>query len=520
MRNDKSVLLLTLLCLSLDLFAMNQPIHVDGKRPNIVLIVSDDVGFEEIGCYGVLDGKSITPNIDSLAEQGVRFNVCYAQAICGPSRAMLYTGNYAVHNGEYDNKLSYLPSDAATVSQRKSERREWYNTLPCLTRIMKQGGYYVGWAGKWHHSTIIGGQVHELSESLGIDSYIEYSSNPSVLEKFLGTKLIPDDTWEHAAISGDPIISRYWKPGFIKNGKMMSTTMKEYGPDILTDFICDEIKKERPDDQPFFLMYTMNLAHSAHCITPYEVEAGALPSNQHFRLRSTEGKKIFKSQIRYMDSLVGRIRDTVEKQGLADNTIIIYTSDNGTTSSSKGKGVEYGVHVPFIIAGAQIDITGSTDSLMDFTDVLPTLADWAEVDLTHVKHDGISLAPFLRGEVQDTKPVIYSFPGPARLIRTKTHLLEAVSPLYNQPLGKLYRTNGSYDGRGYQNMAHEDDYEEIIIEFEKLKRLLPSVLPESFSDILWDRKELEKAKAYFDNDMRKKRVLSLPLDYEFYDDSF
>jgi hypothetical protein len=59
-----------------------------------------------------------------------------------------------------------------------------------------------------------------------------------------------------------------------------------------------------------------------------------------------------------------------------------------------------------------------------------------------------------------------------------------------------------------------------MIEFEKLKRLLPSVLPESFSDILWDRKELEKAKAYFDNDMRKKRVLSLPLDYEFYDDSF
>ena len=78
------------------------------EKPNIIFIISDDVGFEEIGCYGVIDRESITPNIDSLAENGVRFNTCYAQAICGPSRAMLYTGNYAVHTGQYDNKLKYL----------------------------------------------------------------------------------------------------------------------------------------------------------------------------------------------------------------------------------------------------------------------------------------------------------------------------------------------------------------------------------------------------------------------------
>ena len=85
------------------------------KKPNIIFIISDDVGFEEIGCYGVIDRESFTPNIDSLAEKGVRFNTCYAQAICGPSRAMLYTGNYAVNTGQYDNKLKYLKSDAETV---------------------------------------------------------------------------------------------------------------------------------------------------------------------------------------------------------------------------------------------------------------------------------------------------------------------------------------------------------------------------------------------------------------------
>ena len=489
------------------------------EKPNIIFIISDDVGFEEIGCYGVIDRESITPNIDSLAEKGVRFNTCYAQAICGPSRAMLYTGNYAIRTGQYDNKLKYLKSDAETLRARRSEYRNHYQSLPCLTKIMKDGGYSVGWAGKWHHTAIAGGHVHEISKEIGIDTYIEYSSSPKMYENLIGKKLIPDDTWERSAIGGEPIISRYWKPGFIKDGEMMDTDMNDYGPDILANFICEEIKKERPDDQPFFLMYTMNLAHSAHCVTPYEVATGASPDNTHIRKGTPEGAEIFRSQVRYMDALVGRIINTVEAQGLSEDTIIIYTSDNGTTSSAKGKGVEYGVHVPFVLSGPQINIAGPTDELMDFTDILPTFAQWAGVDLGDVNYDGISLAPFLKGSSNVTKPVIYSFPGPARLIRTKTHLLEAVSPLYNQPSGKLYKTNGSFDGKGYENLALSDDYPKIQSEFERLRALLPSVLPESFSDIIWDREEMKMAKAFFDNDRRKRQTLSLPKDYMFYDDS-
>ena len=279
------------------------------------------------------------------------------------------------------------------------------------------------------------------------------------------------------------------------------------------------LKKERPDDQPFFLMYTMNLAHSAHCVTPYEVAAGASPDNTHIRKGTPEGAMIFKSQVRYMDALVGRIIETVEAQGLSEDTIIIYTSDNGTTSSAKGKGVEYGVHVPFVLSGPQINREGPTDELMDFTDILPTFAEWAGIDLSNIKYDGISLAPFLKGTSNTTKAAIYSFPGPARLIRTKTHLLEAVSPLYDQPSGKLYRTNESFDGKRYENLALSDDYLKIKSEFERLKALIPSVLPESFSDTIWDREEMKKAKAYFDNDRRKRMTLSLPKDYMFYDDS-
>ena len=106
------IIIQTALILGLFIFSNEKALADRNNKPNIIFIISDDVGFEEIGCYGVIDRESITPNIDSLAEKGVRFNTCYAQAICGPSRAMLYTGNYAVNTGQYDNKLKYLVSDA------------------------------------------------------------------------------------------------------------------------------------------------------------------------------------------------------------------------------------------------------------------------------------------------------------------------------------------------------------------------------------------------------------------------
>ena len=96
--------------------------------------------------------------------------------------------------------------------------------------------------------------------------------------------------------------------------------------------------------------------------------------------------------------------------------------------------------------------------------------------------------------------------------------MEAVSPLYDQPRGKLYKTNGCFDGKGYENLALSDDYPKIQGEFERLKSLLPSVLPESFFDSIWEREEMQKAKAHFDNDRRKRMILSLPKDYAFYDD--
>ncbi len=480
--------------------------------PNIILIFSDDVGFEEIGCYGVRDEPTKTPNIDRMAERGTTFKTCWAQAICGPSRAMLYTGKYAINNGEYDNKLRMAPDG----NPRLKNHRE---TLPNLTRTMHDAGYTVTFAGKWHHAAFNGG-VHSNTEKLGIDTYMETGTNPGPYEKLLGRKLIPDETWEVAALGGYPIISRYWKPGIIHAGKVLETTMNDYGPDMLSDFICGFIRDNAKANKPFLAVYPMNLAHSAHCVTPIDVAAGAERSNKHYKKGTPEGRAIFDNQVRYMDQLIGKIIKQVEDAGIADNTIIIYSSDNGTTSSAKAKGVEYGVHVPFVVAGGGVQARGMVDQLLDFTDVLPTLADFAGSPVEAGVVDGVSLKPFLSGKSEKTKPVIYSFPGPTRLVRTEEFLLEAVCPLYDKPQGRFYKTNGSFDGHGYENITHNPEFSSVRKVFEDHLSRYPTVLPQSFEDPVWKNPSMQQGYKHFSNPKTRKNHLALPQEYRFYDPSF
>jgi arylsulfatase A len=483
------------------------------KQPNLVVILADDAGFEEFGIYKVKKGiASNTPNIDRLGENGVTFAHCWAQAICGPSRSMILTGNYAVNNGAYDNKLKYLPGPKLTSDERSAK-------LPYFTKILKDVGYQVAVAGKWHNPA--GYMMLDNPKELGVDEYCMWDADPKAFEERLGYKLIPDETWEIAAISGEPKISRYWKPGVIQNDKVMPTTMKDYGPNVFSDFICDFINKQAQSDKPFLAYYTSVLPHGAHTPTPDDVAKGAIASNANVKKGTPQGMKNFLSQVNYLDKLVGKIVKTIEDAGIADNTIILFASDNGTTSSAKGKGVEYGVHVPFVAYGPGIKKRGMTRELMDFTDVLPTLVDFAGATLPSDKNiDGISLKAFLTGNSETTKDVIYSFPGVARLVRTKDYMIEAVSPLYDRPEGRFYKTNASWDGRGYENISHHPEYAPMRKNFEQHMSALPSKLPTSFDDEAWKHPQMQKGYKFYTNPKVKSRNLRLPLAYQFYDDSF
>ena len=95
--------------------------------------------------------------------------------------------------------------------------------------------------GKWHNPT--GGKLGEDNDLLGVDEYMVYNSFPAAVTKITGEELTPDEDWEIAAISKQPILSRYWKPHYVKNGKLLNTTMKDYGPDLLAEYIQDFIKE-------------------------------------------------------------------------------------------------------------------------------------------------------------------------------------------------------------------------------------------------------------------------------------
>ncbi len=481
------------------------------KRPNIILILSDDVGFEEFGIYDVKKGVATnTPNIDKLGAEGVTFKTAYAQSICGPSRAMIYSGNYASNNGAYDNKINFRPN------QKKGKKD--LDEFPNFIKVLHDAGYKTAVAGKWHNP--IGGTLGVHNDLLGVDQYIVYNSQPDAIEKITGKKLRPDKNWEIAAISKEPILSRYWKPAYIQDGKLLETTMDDYGPDILTNYICDFIKDNAKSEQPFLAFYPMVLAHSSHCVTPIGVDQGKEPSNEHFRSGAEPGETIFKNQINYLDQLVGKIIKTVENQGIADNTIIIFASDNGTTASAKSRGVEYGVHVPFMVAGAGIKQRGMTDELMDFTDVLPTLGAFAQTNIpSKYNVDGTNIKDFLTGDSNSTKEVIYAQPGLASLVRSKDYLLEAVCPLYGYPEGRFYKTNGSFDGREYQNITHSSEYTERRKLFESYLEIYQSKLPTSFDDPIWED-ELKKGFKHFNSKQQRKNHLSLPRKYKFYDEKF
>ncbi len=481
------------------------------KQPNIVVILSDDAGFEEFGLYKVKKGvASNTPNIDALAQRGVAFKHAWAQAICGPSRSMILSGNYAVNNGAYDNKIYYLENK----DDYKNKGR-----LPSFTKVLKDAGYAVAVSGKWHNPA--GYDLISNPKELGVDSYTAWNASAKVFEEILGKKLIPDETWETAAISGDPKISRYWKPGIIQNGKVLPTTMKDYGPDIFSDAIVDFIDQQAKAQKPFLAYYTMVLPHGAHTPTPDDVKNGAIASNALVKRATEQGQKNFLSQIHYADKLVGKIVKKIQDLGIEEETYIIYASDNGTTGSAKGKGVEYGAHVPFVVAGADVKQREMTDELMDFTDVLPTIAELAGAKIpTHFNVDGTSMAAFLTGKSDQTKPVIYSFPGPATLVRTKDYLLEAVAPIYGREEGRLYKTNGSHDGRGYENITHNPEYASIKKQFIAHLKAMPNPLPTSFEHPDWNSKRMKKGKKFFDSKKRSIRVLELPKEYKFYDESF
>lgn len=321
-------------------------------RPNIVFILADDIGINGIGCYGSDRFKGKTPNIDALAKAGLRFEQCFSMPTCNPSRCALMTGRYGFRTG---NKPSF-----------KSE--------PSVARVLKQGGYATGMAGKWR-------QMADTPGDWGFDEYLT-----------------------------DPEASGYfWETSYTKNGQEVKTEQPFYYPDVCLEFAVDFFK--RHSEQPFFFYYPTHLIHNSILRTP-DTQPG-----------TTDPDALYEDNIIYLDKEVGKLVAALDQLGLRKQTLIVFAGDNGTAKYGHEKGtiggrlisgmkaslLEGGSRVPLIanwkgtIAGERV-----SSDLVDFTDILPTFAGLAKAPPPEgVIIDGQSFAPRLRGEKGTPREWVY-----------------------------------------------------------------------------------------------------------------
>lgn len=355
-------------------------------QPNVVLIMADDMGYECISANG---GTSYnTPVFERIAREGMRFTHCYSQPVCTPSRVKLMTGKYNWRN------------------YRRFGRMEKGQVT--FAHLMKQAGYVTGLTGKWQ---LWGGPgtaenpAGTTPEEAGFDEHMHWAYHFELSNEEL-------ELYESVGPPGNTRTSRFWHPGILRNGEYLHTSMDDYGPDMFSDFALDFI--ERHKDERFFLYYPMVLTHAPFVATPHSKR---IDLSTKFK----SDPKHFADMVAYTDYLVGRLIDRLDELGIGDETLVLFTGDNGTHRSLqsmlgrrvvKGRKAfpeDAGTHVPlFAHWTGHVPAGLVSDDLIEFSDFFTTLADLAGQPLPAGEHfDGRSFLPQLLGGAGDPRDWIF-----------------------------------------------------------------------------------------------------------------
>lgn len=410
------------------------------SRPNILYIMCDDMGYGDLACYG--QQYIVTPNIDRLAAQGMRFTQAYAGSpVSAPSRATFMTGQHTGHthvraNKEYwsyDKTVKYgNNTDFAVAGQ------EPYDTdHVIIPEILKDNGYTTGMFGKW-----AGGYEGSAStpDKRGIDEYYGF------ICQFQAHLYFPNFLNAYSRSAGDKAVRREVLEENIAFPMYGDDYKKrpQYSADLIHRRALDWLDKQTPD-QPFLGIFTYTLPH-AELAQPED--SILLAYKGHFCQEKTyggsEGSRYnptqyghaeFAAMITRLDTQVGEIMAKLEEKGLADNTVLIFTSDNGPheeggadpdffnrdglLQGKKRSTYEGGIRVPFIVRWpGKVKAGTVNDHQLAFYDIMPTFCDIAGIDnyverytnkkLANDYFDGVSFYPTLTGEGrQEEHPHLY-----------------------------------------------------------------------------------------------------------------
>lgn len=370
----------------------------ENKRPNIILIMADDYGAEDVKSYNPNTPLN-TPNIDKLAKNGVQFKACYTTPLCGPSRALIMSGQHPQKTGHWCNN-GYFNEDHEDFPYDLVNDISFYRTL-------QESGYKTAVTGKWDGDK--GFMPKYFDEACVWPRQVKFIPKDA---DYKGVTKTDDPIWKPA--------SRYWQPFVMKNGKFLETEAGDFGPDIFSDFVLDFASRHKDSKEPFFVYYPMVLPHNE----PTAITDKGKVATPVVGKPGEKTEVSYAAMKNYIDFIVGKIKSGLKEEGLDKNTIVIFTGDNGSYGHhGKGTTFEPGVWVPFIVNCPElIAPRGMVDELVSHVDVLPTLAVLAGATIPE-KADGISIVPVLEGK-QGERDHIYSYLGSERIIRTHRYLLE------------------------------------------------------------------------------------------------
>ena len=368
-----------------------------GQKPNIVFILADDLGYGDLSCYG--QEKFMTPNIDRLAQEGMRFTQCYSgTTVSAPSRSCLLTGTHSGHtpvrgNVELNPEGQFpLPADAQT-----------------LFEIMKEAGYKTSAFGKWGLGYI--GSTGDPNRQ-GCDTFFGYNC------QLLAHSYYPDHLWDND--------KRVELPDNNINVKYGHGT---YSQDLIHQKALDYLDRMNPDE-PFFMWYPTILPHAELIVPedsvirkfrglyPEKPFKGTEPGDPGFRkggyCTQFYPHATFAAMVYRLDVYVGQIVRKLKEKGLYDNTLIIFASDNGPHKEGGADPVffnsngilrgykrdlyEGGIRVPMIVSWpGHVQPGTETDLMCSFWDIMPTFKDIIRRNPQEEECDGISLLPLLEG---------------------------------------------------------------------------------------------------------------------------